>query len=311
MNEKLSILNSILGTGFKSSEEHLFACPYCGHHKKKFSVNIEKNMYKCWICDARGKSLLRVIRRFGNFSQLEKWKELSGHRQDLGDFESLFMQQSPVEQREAILEMPQGFKSLTTASTNKFHLRAISYLSERGIGIGEILKWKMGYTAEGPFRNRIIIPSFNASGELNYFIARTFANDYRRYMNPPVSRNIVFNELYIDFEEEVVIVEGVFDAIKASNAVPILGSTIRETSKLFRKIINNDAAVLLALDPDARKKSESIKRLFLKYGIEVREFIYPDERDIGDMSREEVSVLSQKAKFVKSYDNLLNAISAI
>ena len=130
-------------------------------------------------------------------------------------------------------------------------------------------------------------------------------------MNPPVSRNIVFNELYVDFEEEVTIVEGVFDAIKAHNAVPILGSTIRETSKLFRKIVNNDTPVLLALDPDAKKKSEYIKSLFLKYGIEVREVEYQDERDIGDMSKDEVSLLSQKAKFVKSYDSLINAISAI
>ena len=311
MSEKLLILNNILGKSFKSNDEHLFACPYCGHHKKKFSVNVEKNMYKCWICDARGKSLFRVIRRFGTFSQLEKWKELTGHRQDLGDFESLFAEQPQVELREAILDMPAGFKSLTTHSNSKSYLKAMRYLSERGIGAREILKWKMGYTIEGPFKNRIIIPSFSSAGELNYFIARTFSGDYRRYMNPPVSRNIVFNELYVDFEEEVVIVEEVFDAIKASNAVPILGSTIRETSKLFRKIVNSDAAVLLALDPDAKKKSESIKKLFLKYGIEVREIAYPDDRDIGDMSREEVSALSQKAKFVKSCDNLINAISAI
>ncbi len=146
---------------------------------------------------------------------------------------------------------------------------------------------------------------------MNYFIARTFSDDYRRYMNPPVSRNIVFNELYVDFQEEVTVVEGVFDAIKAHNAVPILGSTIRENSKLFRKIVNNDTPVLMALDPDARSKSESIKKLFLKYGIEVREIKYPDERDIGDMSKKEVSVLSRNAAFVKSFDSLINAISAI
>ena len=289
----------------------MFACPYCGHHKNKFSVNVEKNVYKCWICDARGKNLFRVIRRFGSFSQQEKWKELSGHREDLGEFDRLFEVEVVVEQREQILEMPQGFKSLTIPSNSKSYIKALKYLSERGIGKYDILKWKMGYTTEGPFKNRIIIPSFNKAGDLNYFIARTFADDYRRYMNPPVSRNIVFNELYVDFEEEVTIVEGVFDAIKAHNAVPILGSTIRETSKLFRKIVNNDAPVLMALDPDAKKKSEAIKRLFLKYGIEVREVEYTDERDIGDMSKEEVSVLSQNAHFVKSYDSLINAISAI
>lgn len=311
MNEKLSILHSILGKSYKSNDEHLFACPYCGHHKNKFSVNVEKNVYKCWICDARGKNLLRVIRRFGSFSQQEKWKELSGTQQDLGEFDRIFEVEVVVDQREQIIEMPQGFTTLTVPSNSKSYARAIRYLAERGIGKYDILKWKMGYTTEGQFRNRIIIPSFNRNGDLNYFIARTFSDDYRRYMNPPVSRNIVFNELYVDFEEEVTIVEGVFDAIKAHNAVPILGSTIRETSKLFRKIVNNDTPVLLALDPDAKKKSEYIKSLFLKYGIEVREVEYQDERDIGDMSKEEVSLLSQNAKFVKSYDSLINAISAI
>ncbi len=311
MNEKLSILHNILGRSFKSNEEHLFACPYCGHHKNKFSVNVEKNVYKCWICDARGKNLFRVIRRFGSFSQQEKWKELSGHREDLGEFDRLFEVEVVVEQREQVLDPPPRTSSLTSPHTNKSHVRAWKYLSERGIDKYDILRWKMGYTTEGPFKNRIIIPSFNCQGDLTYFIARTFSDDYRRYMNPPVSRNIVFNELYVDFDEEVTIVEGVFDAIKAYNAVPILGSTIRETSRLFRKIVNNDTPVLMALDPDAEKKSEFIKKLFLKYGIEVREIEYPDERDIGDMSKEEVSVLSQKAKFVKSYDSLINAISAI
>ena len=306
MNEKLSILHNILGRSFKSNEEHLFACPYCNHHKNKFSVNVEKNVYKCWICDARGKNLFRVIRRFGSFSQQEKWKELTGFKQDLGEFDRLFEVEVVVEQQEQTIQIPQGFQTLTKNSNSKSHQRAIKYLAERGI-----LKWKIGYTTEGQFKNRIIIPSFNLKGDLNYFIARTFSGDYRRYMNPPVSRNIVFNELYVDFDEEVMIVEGVFDAIKANNAVPILGSTIRETSKLFRKIVKHDTPVLLALDPDAQKKSEAIKDLFLKYGIEVREITYPDERDIGDMSREEVSVLSQNAHFVKSYDSLINAISAI
>jgi hypothetical protein len=207
--------------------------------------------------------------------------------------------------------MPKGFQSLTRESNSASFRRARRYLAERGIGKYDILRWKMGYTTEGPFKNRIIIPSFNSAGDLNYFIARSFSGDYRRYMNPPVSRNIVFNELYVDFSEEVMIVEGVFDAVKAQNAVPILGSTIRETSKLFKKIVKNDTPVLLALDPDAKKKSESIKNLFLKYGIEVREVAYKDERDIGDMSKEEVLSLSKEAAFVQSYDSLINAISAI
>jgi DNA primase len=311
MNEKLSMLYGILGRYYKSNDEFLFQCPYCGHHKHKFSVNIDKNVYKCWICDARGKNVFRVIRKFGDFKQQEKWKELSGESQDLNEVNFLFEEKQKAIEKETILEMPESFKTLTIASNLKSHKKALNYLLERGIGKEDILKWKIGYCDSGSFKDRIIIPSFNSEGDLNYFIARTYAESYKRYLNPSVSRDIIFNELYVDFTQEITLVEGVFDAIKAENAIPILGSTIRETSKIFRKIVKNDTPVLLALDPDAKKKTEAIKRLFLKYGLEVRQIKYQDERDLGDMTKKEVRLLSQKAPFVDSFDSLIEAIASL
>tara|TARA_R100001460_G_scaffold104394_2_gene150080 strand:+ start:1889 stop:2824 length:936 start_codon:yes stop_codon:yes gene_type:complete len=311
MKEKLSIISNILGSSYKSNDEHLFRCPYCNHHKHKLSVNIEKNVFKCWICDARGNSLFRLIRKFGNFKQQEKWKELSGNFEDLDKINDLFAVEEKIENPEIILDIPQGYKSLTSPSSSSSYKRAMNYLVSRGIGKKDILKWKIGYCDEGSFRNRIIVPSFNADGELNYFIARTFADSYKRYMNPSVSRNIVFNELYVDFDQEVALVEGVFDAIKAENAIPILGSTIRETSKIFKKIVANDTPVLIGLDPDASKKSEAIKRLLLKYGIEVRQIKYEDQRDLGEMTKQEVRILSQNAPFVGRYDGLIEAIASL
>ena len=240
MNEKLSLIGTLLGSNYRSGEEHLFHCPYCKHPKKKFSVNIEKNVYKCWICDARGKNLYRIIRRFGSFRDQEKWKELSGDTQNLNEFDDLFEKVPAKENTEQILKMPESFKSLTSLSEDRSAIHALKYLEKREIDKYDVLRWKIGYCTTGPFKNRIIIPSFNKEGNLNYFIARTFVGDYRRYINPSVSRDIIFNELYVDFEEEITIVEGVFDALKAKNAIPILGSTIRETSKIFKKIIEND-----------------------------------------------------------------------
>ena len=311
MKEKLNMLCGILGRYYKSNDEFLFRCPYCGHHKHKFSVNIEKNVYKCWICDARGKNIFRVIRKFGNFKQKEKWKELSGENKNLGDIGSLFDKVETSETVEEILKMPEGFRTLTKNYNSKSNKRALNYLISRDIGREEILKWKIGYCDSGAFRDRIIIPSFNNEGNLNYFIARTYADNYKRYLNPSVSRDIIFNELYVDFSEEVTIVEGVFDAIKAKNPVPILGSTIRETSKLFTRIVENDTPVLLALDPDAKKKTDAIKKLFLKYGIEVRQIKYKDTRDLGDMSKKEVEILSQNAPYIGDCDELLEAIASL
>lgn len=312
MKEKLGILSKILGSHVKSNEEHLFSCPYCKHHKKKFSVNVEKNVYKCWICDARGNNIYRIVRRFGSFSDAETWKAHSGEKIDLNQFENLFWEDDDDDEPEQVISMPPNFKTLTSKTVGSFGKRALKYLWGREVDINDILKWKIGYCSAGPYKNRIIIPSFSDKGNLNYFIARTFSDDYRRYMNPSFSRDIVFNELYVDFDKEVTIVEGVFDALKAENAIPILGSTIRETSRIFKKIVKNDTPVLLALDPDARCKSEKIKKLLLKYGIEVREVKYDDnDRDIGEMSKKEVREMTMNAPFIRDCDNLISAISNI
>jgi len=307
MDEKLSIITGFLGKSYKSNNEHLFQCPFCKHHKRKFSVNIQRGVYKCWICDEKGRNLYRLVRRFGSNKDRETWKAFSGEKTDLNAFGNLF-EEAEEEHVEQILQIPPHFHTL--CGNVQFRV-PLQYLEKRGITKKDILKWKMGFCSDGPFKERIIIPSFNENGDLNYFIARTFTDNYKRYLNPPVSRDIIFNELYVDFDKEVTIVEGAFDAVKAENAIPILGSTIRETSKLFRRIVENNTPVLLALDPDAKYKAENIKRLFLKYGIEVRELQYDDERDIGDMSKEEVRKLSQTAPLIREEDSLISAISGL
>ncbi len=312
MNKKIDVISNVLGRYHQAGAECLFTCPYCKHHRKKLSINVERNVYKCWICDTRGADIFRIIRRFGTFRDQERWKELTHTRLDLNEFDNLFGDDEDPAIAEQILDMPDGFKTLTGNPTSNTESRIIRYLKSRGITQKDIIKWKMGYTTQGRYRNRVIIPSFNDRGDLNYFVARTYVDDYMRYLNPPVSRDIIFNELYVDFTEEVILVEGIFDAIKAKNSIPILGSSIRETSKLFKKIVRHDTPVLLALDPDAWKKSNIIKNLLLKYAIEVREIQYPPTAsDLGEMSHAEVHVLAQRAPFVTPGDNLLNAIEMI
>ena len=72
----------------------------------------------------------------------------------------------------------------------------------------------------------IVIPSFDDDGDVNYFAARSYNGDSYKYKNPRASKNIVFNELFVNWNADLTIVEGAFDAIVAGNAVPILGSTL-------------------------------------------------------------------------------------
>ena len=76
--KKLGVLKDFLGPSYRVGDEHLFTCPKCKHHKKKLSVNIEKDSFKCWICDYKSPSIFRLVRRYGSFNQRKLWEELVG-----------------------------------------------------------------------------------------------------------------------------------------------------------------------------------------------------------------------------------------
>ena len=296
ITEKVKILNDILGFPRRQSSEHLYSCPYCNHHKKKFSVNLSLNVYKCWVCDARGRNLRRIIRRFGSFTQLKEWDKLSG----IVDFSSEAFELFKTEEPEVIqrIDLPKEFKTLTGKITPA-DIRPYSYLQNRGLSKVDILRYKIGYCSEGEFEGRIIIPSFDTEGYVNYFIARSFNEHWMRYKNPNASRNIIFNELNIDWDSDVILVEGVFDAIFAGNAVALLGSTLREESRLFQHIIKNDSSVFIALDPDAEKKSMHIARTLLKYDIEVWKVDIPEGTDVGSIGATEFQKLKENAVLMR------------
>ena len=298
IEDKRKIVTQILGSYWQKGDEHLYHCPYCGHHKKKMSINFSNGYWKCWVCDTRGKNIYRIVRKFGDYQQRQKYRELQGLI-DLSDFEEMFKEYNNIQEKQ-ILEMPEGFVSLCNKDLPMDSTDAFRYLSSRGIGRREILKWKIGYCKEGRYAGRIIIPSFDVEGDLNYFIARSYVGHTRRYLNPPADRDLVFNELNIDWDEPVVLVEGVFDAIAAGdNAIPIRGSTLREQSRLFQAIAVHDTPVYMALDYDAEKKAEWIIKSMLKYDLEVHT-VPIDEADVSEMGEKEFKERLACSREIKS-----------
>ena len=107
-------------------------------------------------------------------------------------------------------------------------------------------------------------------------------------------------------------VEGVFDALVAGNAVPILGSTLRSGSELLRKIVRNDTPVYIALDPDAAAKERRIIEMLLRYDIELYKIDVSEYEDVGSMPREVFEDRKNNASFIDR-DNylLLDLLAAI
>ena len=304
MERRIEILKDVLGYYSRTNDEYLFKCPKCDHHKRKFSVNLEKNVFKCWVCDYSGRSIRRVVRRFGSFKDRQAWDETEG-RVDINEFYDLFSE-NKEEETEQFVDLPNEFVSLANGTDNHASRIPLKYLYDRGITKKDILQWKIGYCPTGKFGGRVVVPSFSLCGRANYFVARSYKRGGYKYMNPQSSRDIVFNHLYLDFDEDLTIVEGVFDAIIAGpNAVPVLGSTLNEESPLLQEIVRNDTPVYIAFDRDAKKKENRLIEKFLEYGIEIYKIDTTAYEDVGAMPKANFLRLKKKATLINPDNYLL------
>jgi len=301
-SEKIKILKDILGSYRKeSSNQFLFSCPHCDHHKQKLSINLEINKFKCWICNLSGNNITYIVGKYGNFVQKQDWLKTTG-QVDISEYESLFDHPAPIQEE---VKLPDEFICLANKSLSATSIYPIKYLNNRGIYREDIYTWKIGYCSSGKYKKRIIVPSFDMDGELNYFVARTYGGDYIKYVNPKVDKDIVFNELYIDWTKDVILVEGVFDAIKAGpNSIPLLGSTLREDSEIFQKIASNQPSVYIALDRDARHKSLSLLGNLLRYDVKVHILDLGEFEDVGEMTKANFEDSKNNAEMI-SNDNYL------
>lgn len=298
---KETILKKVLGGYDKVGSELLFHCPSCKHRKPKLSINIEKDAWKCWVCEYSGVKLSKLIKKWGGIYNTYEWeneaKEGIPTTEELSQMTMRLLEalEDDARMESEPMDLPLEFSSLSNPKTTQ-EKEAVEYLKNRGVTHRDIIRWKIGYCASGVFENRIVIPSFNVHGDCDYFVGRTIKWGYK-YSNPICEKTgLIFNELFIDWEEDVVLVEGVFDAIKAENAIPILGSQFKKESRLFQQIIKYKPDIYLALDDDVFYKEEKILELLVSYGIEVFKIKTDDIEDIGSITREEFIKRKQTAK---------------
>jgi len=272
-------------------------CPACaalkglGYSKKKLAISTDADAHlvHCWVCGYKSKSIGDLIKKY--FPEyLQNYRETFANSKELtATGESVGSLEDPGQ---PVTTLPEGFILLATADASRDPLvyAARNYLKARAANSEEMLwYWRLGVSrADRRLQDRIIVPSFDKNGVINYYSARTIkSNIDLKYVNPDgVDRdNIIFNELNIDWSEELVIVEGVFDLIKCSdNAACLLGSDLPTHFKLFQEIVKNKTPVVLALDPDAIERAYVIANRLTAIGIRVRILnLKPHQEDIGGL----------------------------
>jgi DNA primase len=240
----VNLIAELLGFQKSSSSNKVeveYNCPKCDNNNNKFNlvVNVKKMAFHCWACGYKG-TTRQIAHDYGDGEQQERMSKISG-----GIF---------IPNKEVVEKIDMGeFRSMKFSWNDSIHyLSAKKYLASRKIDQKMVERWDICYAETGKYANRIIIPSKDTSGRVQYFIARSFYGERQSYMNPEIEKShFIFGESFIDWKKPLFITEGVFDAMVLYNAVPILGSNISHNRKLLNKIHEHKPRIILAMDEDA------------------------------------------------------------
>lgn len=292
MNQEIrrlyDILVEMLGeskTGYSDGQfEYEFACPCCVEkygagevRKYNLSISLSKQRMNCWKCSSEGEkthgTVLKLIRMYGNDALLSSYMAAirsirESELYKLNFTSSDFNVDTTVVEKEE-LRLPESFKFFKKGEP--YDVNAFNYLKNRGIGWDIIEKYKLGYTGfqeENKKQSfRVIIPSYNEYGELNYWVGRDYLSGKKytrmKYDNPKTEKkDIIFNEDKIQWDADITLVEGPFDHIVVPNSVPLLGKALNPNYKLYWDLITKcNAGVNLWLDDDVADGGREIYSL--------------------------------------------------
>lgn len=323
LSDKVSFIEDAFGRGELARDGLNIAvrCPIpdCDSRKdrskRKFAIRTSDDACHCWVCGFRARSLVPLLRRYAS-------------KETFNDYCTRFLDRKHVtyDAQGSIdectdLRLPRGFRLLTEAPRcDRDAIDCKNYLSnERRLRGDDGWRYGLGYVCQNAtedyrWKRRIIMPSFDVGGRLNYFVGR--AIDRRRkpkYDNPDVDRtSIVFNEMNVDWSRRVVLCEGPFDMVNCGdNVVPLLGSELNEQYAVFEALLVHSTQVAMALDGDVwASKTLRIAKRLVGYGLDV---VIVDTRsftDPGNATRDEFAEALAKAKPYDWADALATKLGA-
>ena len=298
----LQLLESVLGKGKKTSGDNIaFFSPFTSHYKPKLEINLNtsiegQNPWHCWISDRKGRTIVSLFKQLKlpkeKFEQLSRIIQTAKYRNN----ETI--------KTEEILRLPEEYIPLWIPKKTPDYRNAMHYLKTRGVTIFDIIRYRIGYAEAGEYSGKIIIPSYNKEGLINYFVSRAYySSDSYKHKNPKVSKDIIGFEMLINWAEPIVLCEGAFDAIAIKrNAIPLFGKIIQPA--LQKKIIEERVKdIYICLDHDAIKKALTIAEKFMAEGLNVY-FVELPDKDPSELGFETINkMITQTTTF--SFERLM------
>jgi DNA primase len=259
MSEEIDVLVELLTDVLGDPKQHYeskgqisFDCPVCaeekglddGDGKGNLEINYIRHVYKCWACGET----------HGTHGPLGKLLDGYATKQQKKIYNLIKPEELQQQDKKRVrLRFPEGFTTFKDSNPRFIpHIEAYKYLQSRGITDEMIERYKIGYTVTGEFAYRVIIPSYDKDGILNYFVGRAWVNKKMKYKNPASvpKDEIIFNEQLLDWDKDIYLVEGAFDSFFLPNPLVMLG---KKMSKLIFETLYNkaNANIIVCVDGDA------------------------------------------------------------
>lgn len=263
--------------GISGNNEFRFNCPFC--IKKKGTKDVSGHLYinpnkvinniKGWFfCHRCGSSgPLDKIKKTTDYTNNESTVSSDNWVKCLNRVKFGKNQAKMVYKKEkSKIELPEDYKPIIKCT------EAYKYLKSRKITDEHIKDYNIGFgnknlskleDDEDKFKfagsGRIVFPDYDDSGNLKYWVARTYKNHYVKYKNPKDfnSRDQIYNLSMAKEFDRVIVTEGVISAIIAGrNAVATYGKNITQEQIAILSEANFKE-YYIALDGDALSGKKS------------------------------------------------------
>ena len=307
-------------------------CVFCGDYRKKMYINTQGKGI-CFICGTKFNSVSSFLIQYEHISKkeaMERVKSLNdfaslesyNQAQTNGLFDSLLkISQGSKEQRPP--KLPTNTKLLLNNFNNREAFPYFNYLKQRGLTLNDIKKYNIMYVNQGKYyysntelsiNNSIIFPTLNGDSKLVYWNTRALPNtSYIKSINAPsdngetyTKQSVVWNANHIKQDGNVVICEGVFNAIMADSdkytGVATFGKQITDTQlQLIKgyKPLN----YYIALDNDAYETALDLVQRLIKLGIDIHNIYFVTHsmlkykgKDFNDLGKAKVQKILNDCK---------------
>lgn len=209
-------------------------------------------------------------------------------------------------EKQRCVSLPEGFTPFSLSGNHR-EAPYITYLAKRGVTRSSALIYRMGYADTGLLSGRVIVPSFDSFGMINFWSARTIWDGVRpTYRLPEATKNIISNEHMVDWNKPVFLVEGIFDEIAVGPQAISLYGKLMHSSLAKRLVEFRPPIVYVCLDTDARKEAVHLIEKLVGYDVKCSLVDLPS-KDPGSMTSGQIEIAVMSSKIVTGSAGLIGA----